>query len=103
MWGGLLRAWWWQGLLGSWEMLMAEGEGLSAQAAVFRGQSQGAGAAVLALLAAVGLSAAGGGSSCNVKWVHLDSQRSFQGNLCVSCEAESACSLLHMCQFCPRL
>lgn len=79
---------------------MAEGEELSAQAAVFNGQSQGAGAAVLA---AVRLGAAGGGSSCNIKWMCLDSQRNFQGNLCVSCEAGSACSLLHMCQFCPRL
>lgn len=77
---------------------MAEGEGLSG----FQ-WPQGPGAAVLAFLAAVRLSAAGGGSSCNIKRMHLDPQRNFQGNLCVSRKADRACSLLRMCQFCPRL
>lgn len=91
------------GLLSSWEMLMAEGEGLSARAAGSVVSLRGPGAAVLASLAAVRLRAAGGGSSCNIKWMHLDSQRNVQGNLCVSRKAERACSLLHLCQFCPRL
>lgn len=65
------------------------GRGAVCSGCVFNGQSQGAGATVLAFLAAVGE-----GSSCNIKRMHLDSWQNFQGNLCVSCKAESACSLL---------